>query len=189
VFTPLAGAAFEVCGGHLFVLDDRRRLWVGAIDDSDMKITPSWKQLSDDQTHINNFSVAYKGEVFTILINANQGEIRAAAFSSTDNPVIWERVGAANNFLAFAKTKLAWAVPREGHLDIFTTGADGKIYTTYWNAQQGWETDHNWNVIDQKGHQFENPESGGLVVLNRVNNQLEIFTSSRDNKMWKTWWT
>lgn len=189
VFTPLVGAAFEVCADHLFVLDDRQRLWVGPIDNSDQKITPSWKQLSDDKTKINSFAVAYKGKALTILINANQGEIWASGFTSAFDPVIWERVGATINFRAFATSKLAWAFPREGHLDIYTTGMDGKVYTTYWSVQQGWETDHNWNVIDQKGHQFENSENGGLVVLNRVNNQLEVFTSSRDNKMWKTWWT
>lgn len=189
VFTPLVGAAFEVCGGHLFVLDDRRRLWSGAIDASDLKITPAWKQLSEDQTEINNFAVAYKGETFTILLNANQGEIRAAAFSAANNPVIWERVGAANNFLAFANAKLAWAVPREGHLDIFTTGADGKIYTTNWSEQQGWDHDHGWNVIDDEGHHFEGLESAPLVVLNRVSNQLEVLTISSDQQMWKTWWT
>jgi hypothetical protein len=189
VFTPLAGAPFEVCSGHLFALDDHRRLWVGAIDDSDVKVIPSWKQLTDDLTNITNFTVAQKGAVFTILISTIRGEIKAAAFSSPESPVFWERVGEASNFLAIVGAKLAWAIPREGHLDIFTAGADGKIYTTYWEAQAGWEKDHDWNIIDPNGHHFEVSAKGGMFTVNRVNNQIEIFSSSTDNQIWKTWWT
>lgn len=188
VFTPLAGAPFEVCSRHLFALDDRRRLWVGAIDDSDVKFTPLWKQLTDDLTNITNFSVAQKGTVFTILISTNRGEIRAAAFSSSDAPIVWERVGGGSNFLTLVGAKLTWAIPREGHLDIFTTGIDSKVYTTYWESKVGWETEHDWKIIDPNGHHFLS-KGAGLCALNRVNNQLEIFTSDSDNKIWKTWWT
>jgi hypothetical protein len=188
VFKPLAGAPFEVCGGHLFALDNHRRLWVGALDDTDLKITPAWNQLTDDLTNITNFSVAQKGTVFTILISTIRGEIRAAAFSSTDSPIVWERVGEGSNFFALIRAKLTWAIPREGHLDIFTTGADGKVYTTYWETQVGWETGHDWRIIDPNGHHFLS-KGAGLFALSRVNNQLEIFTSDSDNKLWKTWWT
>jgi len=52
----------------------------------------------------------------------------------------------------------------------------------------GWETDHDWKIIDPNGHHFLS-KGAGLFALNRVNNQLEIFTSDSDNKLWKTWWT
>ncbi len=187
-FKPLMGAPFEVSGGHLFALDDHRRLWVGALDDTDVKVTPSWKQLTDDLTNITNFSVAQKGSVFMILISTIRGEIKAAAFSSPDSPVFWERIGEASNFLPILGAKLAWAVPTEGHLDIFTAGADGKIYTTYWEAQAGWEKEH-WNIIDPNGHHFEVSATSGMFAVNRVNNQIEVFSNSTDNQIWKTWWT
>jgi hypothetical protein len=107
-----------------------------------------------------------------------------SSFSSADNPLISERIGAANNFLAFAKAKLAWPVPREGHLDIYNWCRGQDLYNLL-ERQQGWETDHNWSLIDQEGHQIENPASGGLVVLNRVNNQLRFSLAAAKTKSGK----
>jgi hypothetical protein len=139
VFIPLPKETFQVCANHLFTLDNQSRLWVGELKPDALNYTPSWVQLTSDSIKVNSFAIAQKGTLITLLINIGAGEIHAASFLSADQPIAWERVGIAVNFLALPQAKTAWAIPREGHLDVFTTGKDGKIYTTYWEAQLGWE--------------------------------------------------
>jgi len=188
-FTPLAGGAFEICGGYLFALDDQQALWAGEIDDSDASITPLWKKLSNDQTMINNFSVACKADVFTILINTGEGEIWSARYLSVDSPLTWERIGSGSNFRASKKTKLGWAVPKEGHLYVFATGPDGKILTTSWSAQEGWKNSFGWMGIDDQTQAVEGFKGGPVAVLSRVRSLIEVFAMDSNQKMWKTWWT
>jgi hypothetical protein len=189
VFTPLLGDTFFVCANHLFTLDNQHRLWVGKLEPGDLSITPSWVQLTSNSIKVNSFVIAQKGTLITLLLNTNAGEIHAAPFTSADQPLVWERVGASVNFLAFPQAKIVWAVPREGHLDIFTTKQDGKIYTTYWEASQGWETNHNWFLLEPNSQTFTTTTPTNIVALNRVKNQLEIVTQGTDLRMWKTWWT
>lgn len=189
VFTPLPSGSFRVCANHLFVLDNQRHLWVGKLEPGDLIITPSWVQLTGNSVKVNSFVVAQKGTLIILLLNTGAGEIHAAPFTFADQPVVWERVGASVNFLAFPQAEIAWAVPREGHLDIFTTQLDGKIYTTYWEVSQGWETNHNWFLLESNSQTFTTTAQTNIVALNRVKNQLEIFTQGTDLRMWKTWWT
>jgi hypothetical protein len=189
VFTPLPRGSFQVCANYLFTLDNQSRLWVGKLESGTLNFTPSWVQLTSDSVKVNSFVVAQKGTLIILLLNTNAGEIHAAPFTSADQPLVWERVGASVNFLAFPQAKIVWAVPREGHLDIFTTKQDGKIYTTYWEASQGWETNHNWFLLEPNSQTFTTTTQANIVALNRVKNQLEIVTQGADLRMWKTWWT
>ena len=35
-------------------------------------------------------------------------------------------------------------VPRPGHIDLFATGADGAVWTTWWEAAPGWQR---WQLV------------------------------------------
>ncbi|WP_162915371.1 hypothetical protein [Paraflavitalea soli] len=188
IFTPLAGAPFEVSGDFIFVLDGSKRLWAGTIDHSDWNITPDWKLISREGMFISSFTIAREKNIFKVLVNTLQGEIWSAAFLAVENDVTWEQVGGSIGFHVSPNASLAWVVPSPGHLDIFTTGPDGKVYTVFWDAQKEWESGHNWAVVDDYSHHFENKQDKKVVAVSRVSNQVEIYTAGDDGALWKTWW-
>src|SRR5829696_6501949 len=67
------------------------------------------------------------------------------------------------------------------HLDLFVTGTDGRIYSTWWDAGSGW------------GFWFN--VSGGLAALGspinvvaRNPNHLDLFVTGTDGRIYSTWW-
>ena len=67
------------------------------------------------------------------------------------------------------------------HLDLFVTGTDGKIYSTWWDAASGWA---NWFSV-----------SGGMAALGspvtavaRNPNHLDLFVTGTDGRIYSTWW-
>jgi hypothetical protein len=188
-FILLMGSAFEVCGDFLFALDTNRRLWVAKLDHSDREISPDWKPVSLSSLDISNFTIAFKGEIFMILVTTTNEQVWAARFTEMESEIVWERVGGSINFNISSEAKPSWSIPDKDRLDIFITGLDGNIYTTYWNAQQQWEREHNWKVVDPNGHHFKNTVDKKVIALNRIVGVTEIYTISDDHDIWKTWWT
>jgi hypothetical protein len=67
------------------------------------------------------------------------------------------------------------------HLDLFVTGTDGRIYSTWWDANGGWA---NWFNV-----------SGGAAapgsrveVVSRNPNHLDLFVTGTDGRIYSTWW-
>lgn len=67
------------------------------------------------------------------------------------------------------------------HLDLFVTGTDGRIYSTWWDINGGWA---NWFNV-----------SGGRAALgSRINavarnpNHLDLFVTGTDGRIYSTWW-
>jgi hypothetical protein len=48
---------------------------------------------------------------------------------------------------------------------------------------------HNWFLLEPNSQTFTTSHPANLVALNRIKNQLEIFTQAGDQTIWKTWWT
>ncbi|HSI78776.1 MAG TPA: hypothetical protein VK957_22980, partial [Lunatimonas sp.] len=190
LFTPDFTKPFKVSADHLFTLDDKKRLWVAKLNPGQFEYTPAWTKLTDDSFTINDFEIAHERNFIFLLLNVNRGEIWAAKFTTTSQPVVWERVGRLVSFLTYIESKITWTIPRPGHLDIFAINkADGKIYTTYWVEDKGWETDHNWYLLESESQSFSPCPRNKIVALSRIRNQVEIFAQGSDNILWKTWWT
>jgi hypothetical protein len=67
------------------------------------------------------------------------------------------------------------------HLDLFVTGTDGGIYSTWWDAASGWA---NWFQV-----------SGGraalgsrIDVVSRNPDHLDLFVTGTDGQIYSTWW-
>ncbi|WP_371501180.1 M64 family metallopeptidase [Kitasatospora sp. NBC_00374] len=68
-----------------------------------------------------------------------------------------------------------------GHLDLFTVGTDGRVYSTWWDQSSGWA---GWFRV------------GGLVarpgstvnVVSRYTDHLDLFTTASDGRTMSTWW-
>ncbi len=68
-----------------------------------------------------------------------------------------------------------------GHLDLFTVGTDGRVYSAWWDAATGWS---GWFVI---GNLVCRPGSTVNVVA-RYSDHIDLFTTASDGKIMSTWW-
>jgi hypothetical protein len=69
------------------------------------------------------------------------------------------------------------------HLDLFVTGTDGQIYSTYWDAATGWAG--GW--FDIPGGGAANPGSPVTVVA-RNPDHLDLFVTGTDGQIYSTSW-
>lgn len=68
-----------------------------------------------------------------------------------------------------------------GHLDLFTVGTDGKVYSCFWDASSGWS---NWFAIGTLVCR-----AGSIVnVVSRYSDHLDLFTTASDGRVMSTWW-
>jgi hypothetical protein len=67
------------------------------------------------------------------------------------------------------------------HLDLFVTGTDGKIYSTWWDAATGWA---NWFNVSGGAAALGSP----ISVVARNPNHLDLFVTGTDGKIYSTWW-
>ena len=67
------------------------------------------------------------------------------------------------------------------HLDLFVTGTDGRIYSTWWDADGGWAD-------------WFNVSGGAAAPGSRINvvarnpNHLDLFVTGTDGRIYSTWW-
>jgi hypothetical protein len=70
------------------------------------------------------------------------------------------------------------------HLDLFITGNDGRVYTSWWHEGQPWSgAADNWMSI---GGFF--PPGGPIAGHARVSNHLDLFIIGNDGQAWTSWW-
>ncbi len=71
----------------------------------------------------------------------------------------------------------------ETHLDLFVTGTDGAVWSTWWEGAPGWQP---WFLI----HPEIKMQVGATVTaLWRSNDaHLDLFVTGTDGAVWSTWW-
>ena len=67
------------------------------------------------------------------------------------------------------------------HLDLFVTGADGRIYSTWWDANGGWA---NWFNVSGGAAALGSP----ITAVARNPNHLDLFVTGADGRIYSTWW-
>src|SRR5437762_942300 len=69
------------------------------------------------------------------------------------------------------------------HLDLFMTGTDGAVCSTFWNAEGGWQP---WCFI----HPEIKMEAGATVTAlwGRDGTHLDLFVTGTDGAVWSTFW-
>jgi hypothetical protein len=77
-----------------------------------------------------------------------------------------------------------WAPRQPDHLDLFMTGTDGAVWSTWWEAARGWQP---WFVI----HPEIKAAIGSPVTAvwaPRQPDHLDLFMTGTDGAVWSTWW-
>jgi hypothetical protein len=67
------------------------------------------------------------------------------------------------------------------HLDLFVTGTDGRIYSTWWDANGGWA---NWFNVSGGAAALGSP----ITAVARNPNHLDLFVTGTDGRIYSTWW-
>jgi hypothetical protein len=74
-------------------------------------------------------------------------------------------------------------------LDLFATGRDGAVYSTFWNAQQGW-SGHWFRLADVNfGDHFTLPPGSPVTAITRAPQQIDLFVSGKDGGVYTTAWS
>lgn len=68
-----------------------------------------------------------------------------------------------------------------GHLDLFTVGADNRVYSSWWDSASGWQ---GWFPI---GNLQCRPGSTVNAVC-RYSDHIDLFTTASDGRIMSTWW-
>ena len=175
---------FEVWGNALFAVDSKQQLWAGEIDNSIRNISPDWQQLGPDNLKVSRFTLASLANGCLLLVLAGNGQIWTSFFTNVGASLHWERVGQTGNFTVSPQGNISCASASPDRADIFTTGNDGKIYTTFWTRNTGWEK--SWTVAEKTGDIFKTSPEGKLISRVRVKGQIEVFTVF-NKVLWKSW--
>ena len=77
------------------------------------------------------------------------------------------------------------AVSRNSNqMDLFITGIDGRVYTSWWTAGSDWSGINNdWRSI---GGFF--PPGAPVAAVSRNPNQLDLFIIGIDGQAYTSWW-
>jgi len=67
------------------------------------------------------------------------------------------------------------------HLDLFVTGTDGRIYSTWWDASSGWGS---WFNVSGGAAALTSP----IDVVARYPDHLDLFVTGTDGRIYSTWW-
>jgi hypothetical protein len=186
-FSVLEEVDFSGAGDFLLALDNRRQLWAAAIDHSNRHISPHWEKISAPGFSVSRFTVACIDGGCQILV-AGQAEIWAAGYQVGSAPA-WVLLNQPNTFIVSPEAALTWAAPYPGHLDFFTIGTDGKVYTIGWDSGSGWSSNLSWVSIGEDTDGFEAHPGGGISSFSRVSRQVEVFAQSKDQELFKSWWS
>jgi hypothetical protein len=73
---------------------------------------------------------------------------------------------------------------RPDHLDLFITGNDGRVYTSWWHEGQPWSgVNNNWASI---GGSF--PAGAPIAATSRSPGNLDLFITGNDGRVYTSWW-
>jgi len=66
------------------------------------------------------------------------------------------------------------------HLDVFSVGGDGRMYSAWWRASNP------WSIVFPIGGFF--PPGAPLAAVARLPNQLDLFVTGNDGRVYTSWW-
>jgi hypothetical protein len=83
-----------------------------------------------------------------------------------------------------AHQQLAAVSRAPGNLDLFVLGFDNHVWSTFWNDQQGWNSD----FFPLPGQRVFDSAHQQLAALSRARDNLDLFVLGFDNHAWSTFW-
>jgi hypothetical protein len=131
-------------------------------------------------THLDLFVVGRDSAVYSTFWDANGGWLNQ-----------WFRLADPNypdGFKVPAGCPISNLTRYSDHIDLFVTGFDGGIYSTFWDANGGWA--NRWfRLIDPNyGDDFTIPPGSPISNLSRYPNHIDLFVAGRDGGVYSTYW-
>ena len=106
-------------------------------------------------------------------------------------PILVALTGGATTFKVGAAAPVPAVVTSSdrlpNHIDLFVTGLEGGVYSSFWDANGGWFT---WfRLPDPRfGDRFTIPQGSMVTQISRNPNHLDLFVSGRDGAVYSTFW-
>jgi len=136
--------------------------------------------LSRFATHLDLFVVGRDSAVYSTFWDGNTGW----------NPH-WFRLGDTNfadGFKVPIKAPISSLCRFTGHIDLFVSGFDGGVYSTFWDQSSGW-FNHWFRLADTNfGDHFTIPPGAPVTSLCRFPQHIDLFVSGRDGGIYSTFW-
>jgi hypothetical protein len=127
-------------------------------------------------THAHNSILAL---AFIPALSCGGADSAVGEGDRADDVAVELRGGASN------VRQLPTAVSRRAdHLDLFITGYDGRVYTSWWHEGNAWSGIHdNWASI---GGFF--PPGAPISAVTRNPDHLDLFITGNDGRVYTSWW-
>jgi len=129
---------------------------------------------------IDLFVAGFDGGVYSTFWNAPGGWFNRW-FRLGDNR-FWD------NFTVPPGTPIAAISRFPEHLDLFASGRDGHVYSTFWDGSSGWSGQWFWLGDENFADQFTVPPGSPVTALSRFRDQIDLFVSGRDGAIYSTFW-
>ncbi len=165
----------------------------------DGRVYTSWWSQGSDWSGVNNnwraiggffpvgapvTAVARTANNLDLFVAGGDGRIYTSWWSAG---VDWS--GVNNNWRSIGGifptgTQVTALARTQNNLDLFVTGNDGSVYTSWWVAGRDWSGINGWMSL--KG---TFPTSATVSAAARTSNNLDLFVTGKDGRVYTTWWT
>ena len=159
-----------------------------------------WFRLIDNNFG-DQFTVPPQSEISTLSRFANHLDLFVVGRDSAVYSTFWDANGGwFNHWFRLGDTNFpdGFKVPIhslvsslsrfQDHIDLFVSGFDGGVYSTFWDANGGWF--NRWfRLIDKNfGDRFTIPPGSPISCLSRFRDHIDLFVSGRDGGVYSTFW-
>jgi hypothetical protein len=140
----------------------------------------SVSSLSRYGDHIDLFVSGFDGGIYSTFWDVNSGWFGH-----------WFRLGDTNfgdDFTIPPGAPISNLSRFKDHIDLFVSGRDGGIYSTFWDANGGW-FGHWFRLGDTNfGDDFTIPPGAPISNLSRYRDHIDLFVAGRDGGVYSTFW-
>jgi len=136
--------------------------------------------ISRFQNHIDLFAVGRDGGVYSTFWDQNGGWFNR--WFRLMDPAFFDQ------FTVPPLTRIAVLARLATHLDLFVTGRDGGVYSTFWDQSGGW-FNHWFRLTDPAfGDQFTVVPGTPVSAMARYPTHIDLFVVGRDGGVYSTFW-
>jgi hypothetical protein len=132
--------------------------------------------------NLDLFLIGFDNRVWTTFWNDQTGWDRDPNGQINPNGHFFALPGAA--VFDHTDQQIAAVSRAPGNLDLFVIGFDNRMWTTFWNGQNGWNGD--WFPLP--GTAVFDHALQQLAAVSRAPGNLDLFVIGFDNHLWTTFW-
>ncbi len=150
--------------------DDGRWSSIGGTLPASVPVTAITRSNND----IDLYATGNDGRVYTAWWRDGDG------WSSADDGR-WSSIGGALP----AGAPVAAVSRSRNDIDLYATGNDGRVYTSWWRDGDGWSSadDGRWSSI---GGAF--PRDARVTAITRSRNDIDLYATGSDGRVYTSWW-